>query len=428
VAATALFVVVSQLKINVTNAYAGSLAWSNFFSRLTHSHPGRVVWVVFNTFIAFVLMEMNVFQALGKVLGLYSNIAIAWIMAVVADLVVNKPLGLSPKGIEFKRAHLYDINPVGVGAMVLASVLSFVAHLGLMGPMAQAFSALIAMVTAFVGAVLIAWVTQGRYYIARAQAPTHAPERADLPLSGPAAHRPATSLSAEGVYLGHRLQRCVICEREYEGPDMAHCPAYQGPICSLCCTLDARCGDLCKPHARLSVQWSAALRHVLPRRMWPYLDAGLAHYALLMLVLAPLLAAVLRPAVPRRAARAGRPWVSAAGASARCGCAASARPVWRCWCCAGMVAWWLVLAHKSREVAQEESNRQTAAADAARSSPTGARDQAHPASAPHSQLGGRHPADGQPGQEPLHQRHQPRAAHAPQQHPGVCAVAARRCA
>ena len=44
VAATALFVVVSQLKINVTNAYAGSLAWSNFFSRLTHSHPGRVVW------------------------------------------------------------------------------------------------------------------------------------------------------------------------------------------------------------------------------------------------------------------------------------------------------------------------------------------------------------------------------------------------
>jgi hypothetical protein len=47
------------------------------------------------------------------VLGLYSNIAIAWIMAVVADLVINKPLGLSPPGIEFKRAHLYDINPVG---------------------------------------------------------------------------------------------------------------------------------------------------------------------------------------------------------------------------------------------------------------------------------------------------------------------------
>jgi hypothetical protein len=123
-----------------------------FFSRITHSHPGRVVWVVFNTLIAFMLMEMNVFQALGDVLGLYSNIAIAWVMAVVADLVINKPLGLSPPGIEFKRAHLYDINPVGVGAMALASLLSITAHLGLYGETAQAFSAVIAMGTAFVTA------------------------------------------------------------------------------------------------------------------------------------------------------------------------------------------------------------------------------------------------------------------------------------
>jgi purine-cytosine permease-like protein len=44
-------VVISQLKINVTNAYAGSLAWSNFFSRLAHSHPGRVVWVMVSRFL-----------------------------------------------------------------------------------------------------------------------------------------------------------------------------------------------------------------------------------------------------------------------------------------------------------------------------------------------------------------------------------------
>ena len=41
-----------------------------------------------------------------------------------------KPLGLSPPGIEFKRAHLYDVNPVGVGAMLLASALSITAYLG----------------------------------------------------------------------------------------------------------------------------------------------------------------------------------------------------------------------------------------------------------------------------------------------------------
>ena len=333
VAATALFVVVSQLKINVTNAYAGSLAWSNFFSRLTHHHPGRVVWVVFNTFIAFLLMEMNVFQALGQVLGVYSNIAIAWIMAVVADLVINKPLGLSPPGIEFKRAHLYDINPVGVGAMVLASVVSITAHMGLMGPTAEAFSAVIAMVTAFVAAPAIAWLTKGRFYIARHAEP--------------------------GGYSRLVPQRCVICEQHYEGPDMAHCPAYQRPICSLCCTLDARCGDLCKPHARLSVQWSDALRHLLPQRMWPYLDAGLAHYLLLMLIVAPLLAAVLgllyRQEVQTLAVEIGGS-ASMLDTALRSG---FLRVYAVLLLIAATVAWWLVLAHKSREVAQEESNRQT---------------------------------------------------------------------
>src|SRR3989344_5001249 len=88
--AMVLFVFISQMKINLTNAYAGSLAWSNFFARVTHSHPGRVVWLVFNVAIALMLMELGVFDAIEEVLGLYANVAIAWIGAVVAGLVINK--------------------------------------------------------------------------------------------------------------------------------------------------------------------------------------------------------------------------------------------------------------------------------------------------------------------------------------------------
>jgi signal transduction histidine kinase/ActR/RegA family two-component response regulator len=340
VAATALFVVVSQLKINVTNAYAGSLAWSNFFSRLTHSHPGRVVWVVFNTLIALMLMELNVFQALGGVLGLYSNIAISWIMAVVADLVINKPLGLSPKGIEFKRAHLYDVNPVGVGAMGAASVLSITAHLGFFGEMAQAFSALIALVTAVVVSPLIAWATKGRYYIAR---------RDSLPPVDPA---------SEGGYSRLRpVTRCVICEREYERDDMAQCPAYQGAICSLCCTLDARCNDLCKPQARLSSQWSAALRRLLPRRAAPYIQTGLAQYLLLMTVIVPVLAALFGLLYHQEMRALGEQAAVLAPSLRLTFLKAYAALL----LVSGIVAWWLVLAHRSRVVAQEESNRQTEA-------------------------------------------------------------------
>lgn len=330
VAVTALFVIVSQLKINVTNAYAGSLAWSNFFSRLTHSHPGRVVWVVFNILIGLLLMEMNVFQALGQVLGLYSNIAISWMVAVVADLVINKPLGWSPPGIEFKRSHLYDINPVGVGAMLIASVLSVSTFVGAFGPAWQPFAPFVALVAALVTSPLIAWATQGRYYLARP------PERV---------------ATAGRAWVATR--RCAICGQDFEPEDTSHCPAYQGTICSLCCSLDARCGDLCKPHARLSAQWSALLRRLVPGGLRPYLEGGLGHYLLLMAGISAFLLLLLGtlyyhevlalgPAVARDALQGVMIKTFAA-----------------LFLVSGIGAWWMVLTHKSRHVAQEESNRQT---------------------------------------------------------------------
>ncbi len=216
------FVILSQVKINVTNAYSGSLSWSNFFSRLTHAHPGRVVWLVFHLIIALVLQEMGVFSVLLWVLGFYSNVAIAWVGALVADLIVNKPLGLSPSYIEFKRAHLYNFNPVGFGSMMVGSIISVIAFFGFMGPTAQAFSTFIALGVAFILSPIIAYVTKGKYYIARKDVHFH--ENPDV---------------AE-------LTTCTICEYDYEREDMAYCPVYDGSICSLCCSLDANCHDACK--------------------------------------------------------------------------------------------------------------------------------------------------------------------------------------
>ena len=324
-AAMGLFVVMSQLKINVTNAYAGSLAWSNFFARVTHSHPGRVVWVVFNVTIALVLMELDVFHALERVLGLYSNVAISWVGAISADLVINKPLGLSPKGIEFKRAYLYDVNPVGVGAMLVASALSIAAFCGALGPVAQAFSSFIALASAFVTAPAIAWATRGKYYLAR---------------------RPEAAVQA---------QRCCICEKSYEGEDMALCPAYRGPICSLCCSLDARCHDVCKPGASLAAQFAAVMQRLLPGRVSVTLNTRLGHYLLLMLLMTGVLGAsmwlIYHEAVAMQVTATPELVPLLRGA------------VWKIFgalfVVGGIGCWWLVLTSESRRVAQEESNRQT---------------------------------------------------------------------
>ena len=250
-ALTGTFVILSQVKINVTNAYAGSIAWSNFFSRLTHSHPGRVVWLVFNVLVALLLMEIGVYKALEQTLALYSNVAIAWVGALVADLVINKPLGLRPPHMEFKRAHLYDINPVGVGAMSIATIVSISAFYGLFGPTAKALAPFVALAVAFVTAPLIAFATGGKYYIAR---------------------KPKRSWqNIEAI-------KCCICEHTFEPEDMASCPAYAGPICSLCCSLDARCHDLCKPHARIQAQVSETLGKLLPQPIYARINSQLGHY------------------------------------------------------------------------------------------------------------------------------------------------------
>jgi hypothetical protein len=46
---------------------------------------------------------------------------------------------------------------------------------------------------------------------------------------------------------------------------MAWCPAYSAPICSLCCSLDSRCHDMCKPQCKAATpQVGEVARAILP--------------------------------------------------------------------------------------------------------------------------------------------------------------------
>ncbi len=326
---TVMFVCIAQLKINVTNAYAGSLAWSNFFARLTHSHPGRVVWLVFNIFIALLLMELGVIHAVERVLGLYSNVALAWVGAIVADLIICKPLGLSPKGIEFRRAYLYDINPVGVGSLCIASLLSILCYWGLFGDIAKSLAGFIALGSAIVCVPMLAYFTRGKYYIARHE------DKSLKPIE---------------------TQRCVVCEHEYEMADMAICPAYNNMICSLCCTLEARCHDLCKPHAR----WSAQLKHFavwfLPRQWLRYINTRLSLYILMIFVLSVVLAVSLSLVYLQELSKFGTVFGSTQQHELLMLFVKIYAVLFLLLCVA---AWWLVLNDESRRQAQLESNMQT---------------------------------------------------------------------
>lgn len=230
---TVAFVGLSQIKINVTNGYAGSLAWSNFFSRLTHTHPGRVVWVFFNVIIAYILTCYGIYSIATSVLNLYAIVAVAWCGTIAADLSINKRLHLSPKGIEFKRAYLYDINPVGFGSMLLSTLLGYLAYFGIFGQFLEAFCAPFTLVLTFVLCPSLAFITHGKYYLARK------------------------------VDVIHGTHECSICKNTFDSQDLCYCPRYGGYICSLCCTLDSCCEDECKKHANIQYQ----LERILPEQL-----------------------------------------------------------------------------------------------------------------------------------------------------------------
>ncbi len=331
----ALMVIISQMKINVTNAYAGSIAWSNFFSRATHSHPGRVVWLVFNVTIALILMELGIHKVLEAILGIFAIVAVSWLGCLSADLLINKPLGLSPKGLEFKRGHLYDINPVGIGGMVLATGVGMLSYLGLFGPHSANLSHFVSLLVCFVAVPLLGWATRGKYYLAR-----QSPEL--IPLL--AAAEPGLSRSEPSLF-------CGVCENPFELADMSYCSVYAQPICSLCCSLDVRCLDSCKPHARLSRQLANFLRRFMTGRSVAIINSRLGRFLGLLLLTnlinGALLALVYKQMVPHSLSEQ----------------LILQQSFWTLFfiflIVTGIISWLFLLAHESRVVAQMESNRQT---------------------------------------------------------------------
>ncbi|MDX3310106.1 allantoin permease [Streptomyces sp. ME08-AFT2] len=218
-------VVISQIKINVTNAYSGSLAWTNSFTRVTRHYPGRMVFVLVNLGFALALMEADMFSFLNDILGFYSNCAIAWVVTVATDIGVNKYLlKLSPLQPEFRRGMLYAVNPVGVVAFVAASGLSIAMYFHALGDTLQPYSPVAAAVIAFVLTPFMAAVTKGRYYLRRTE------DGIDEALLDADGNPAATTYD------------CHVCHQSYERPDVAACATHDAVVCSLCLSTD-KTGD-----------------------------------------------------------------------------------------------------------------------------------------------------------------------------------------
>jgi signal transduction histidine kinase len=173
-------------------------------------------------------------------------------------------------------------------------------------------------------APLLAWLTQGRYYLARTPGNEWKPGE---------------------------IVRCAVCENQFESEDMARCPAYAAPICSLCCSLESRCHDRCKTGSRAADQLRSVVEALLPRRWAIKVNFRVGQYAMVLVSLCAAMAFLVGVVYvqeglqsPTHATLLQMPFLKVFALLALL---------------AAVCAWWVVLSTDSRRMAQDESERQT---------------------------------------------------------------------
>ena len=222
-----LLIVITQLRINLINAYSGSLSLANFFSRLRFT-PGRSVWAVVMVVLGTLAMYLNVLDHLGTVLAVEGVLLAAWIGVSIADLLLVRGRGGhgpdNGRFIEYRRAMLRHWNWSGVVPLFAATVVgSFLAVGGLLGHLGGQVTLYLSNWVSFLIAGGLTWWlgtrARGRGYAIR---PRIAWPREDL------------------------VVECPLDGEVVSTDDLFPCPHHEQWICSQDCMHTKDCGDACR--------------------------------------------------------------------------------------------------------------------------------------------------------------------------------------
>jgi len=208
--------------------------------------------------------------------------------------------------------------------MAIASVISVACFAGALGPVAEAYSAPLSFTISFVVAILLGVLTKGKYYLAREPA----------------------AVSAQSSQ-GQNTVRCSVCTYSYEPDDMAGCPFYDGPICSLCCSLDAHCHDTCKkPVSDLLQKKSHYVGRLFSQKLAPNMIQRLAKFLGILLSLGVVTAGLFL--LTYRLMDLDADATNLDNGTLLMRVYLALLPL----LCIG--SWWIVLSHESRELAERD--------------------------------------------------------------------------
>jgi cytosine permease len=158
-----IFVVITQIRINVMNLYGGSITLSSGFDVAAHFRPGRPWWMFAVWIFGVIFYATNVINHLGTFLAITGVLTNTWVLIILADYFICRRwlnLGRS-NDIEYLEEEVRPWNPCGLISLAVAVA---VGAFGILDVYPVAYASFIAM---FIGPILhvaITSATKGRYY------------------------------------------------------------------------------------------------------------------------------------------------------------------------------------------------------------------------------------------------------------------------
>ncbi|MFD3482361.1 purine-cytosine permease family protein [Streptomyces sp. NPDC058665] len=158
-----VFVVITQIRINVMNLYGGSITLSSGFDAVAKFRPGRPWWMFAVWIFGVMFYATNVINHLGTFLAITGVLTNTWVLIILADyFICRRWLGLGrAENIEFRDTEVREWNPCGLVSLGLAV---FVGALGIVEVYPVAYASFIAMFLGPLVHIALTKATGGRYY------------------------------------------------------------------------------------------------------------------------------------------------------------------------------------------------------------------------------------------------------------------------
>ncbi len=222
-AAGLVFILLTQVRVNVLNVYFGTTALENFSSQVFRTKWTRTKFLLPFMAISYVLLVSPLLKYFGLIMTMLSVVLVSWISVIFGELWMVRAHHGIPQWAEYRRGYTPSYNKIGMASMWGPAAAGILMASGWFGPRVYALAVPFAGIAAFFLPMLIS------------------------------AFMPRAAVVAQyfvrvpaGVGGLQETCECVLCRKTFHRSDFVMCPFHRGAfICSGCCATEQRCDAMC---------------------------------------------------------------------------------------------------------------------------------------------------------------------------------------